>query len=179
MALASILVVGCTRGADGPSGTDVPGTTTTTLPTTTTTVASAAAVNAFRDCLVDNGVTIEEIPFDATGRARLDLVLATVDFGDPEVAAAVSACSEHLETGALDLGGEDSLRLTVVGHLTDFSQCMIDRGVEGFPDPVAGFAGVGSPFPVAEIPYSDPNFANAVEVCRAGLLEALSGVDPE
>jgi hypothetical protein len=175
--LASLLIGGCTPNADAPSGTDVPGTTTTTVPTTTTTVASAEAVNAFRVCLMENGVEVEEIPFDATGRPRLDFVLVTLDFSDPEVAAAVSACSEHLETGALDLGGEDALREAIIGHLTDFSECMIDLGVEGFPDPVPGFLGVGSPFPVAEIPYSDPDFADAAVVCRAALLEALPGVE--
>jgi hypothetical protein len=52
---------------------------------------------------------------------------------------------------------------------------MRDLGVEDFPDPVPGFIGIGSPFPVAEIPYSDPGFADAVAVCREALLEALPG----
>jgi hypothetical protein len=52
---------------------------------------------------------------------------------------------------------------------------MVDLGVEDFPDPVPGFIGIGSPYPVAEIPYSDPGFASAVSACRAALLEALSG----
>ena len=128
---------------------------------------------------MDLGIEIEEIPVDATGRPRLDLVLVTLDFGDPEVAEAVSLCSEHLETGALDLGGEDVLRQEILEQLTDFSRCMVDLGVEDFPNPLPGFVGVGSPFPVAEIPYSDPDFAAAVEVCRAALLEALSVVDED
>lgn len=136
-------------------------------------------MNAFRVCLMDHGIEIEEIPVDATGRPRLDLVLVTLDFGDPAVAEAVSACSEHLETGALDLGGEDVLRQEILEQLTDFSRCMVDLGVEDFPDPLPGFVGVGSPFPVAEIPYSDPDFAAAVAVCRTALLEALSGVDED
>jgi hypothetical protein len=177
--LTVLLVSGCTPDADRPSATDVPGTTTTTAPTTTTTVASAEAIDHFRVCLVDAGVEIEQIPIDATGRPRLDLVMANLDFSDPDVAEAVSLCSEHLETGALDLGGEDVLRQAILEHLTDFSRCMVDLGVEGFPDPVPGFLGIGSPFPVAEIPYSDPGFADAVIVCRTALLEALSGVDGE
>jgi hypothetical protein len=136
-------------------------------------------MNAFRVCLLDHGIEIEEIPVDATGRPRLDLVLVTLDLGDPEVADAVSVCSEHLETGALDLGGEDILRQEVLGQLTEFSRCMVDLGVEDFPEPLPGFVGVGSPFPVAEVPYSDPDFAAAVEVCRTALLEALSGVDED
>jgi hypothetical protein len=162
---------------DGPSATGALGTTTTTAATPTTTVGSTEAVDAFRACLSENGVDIEDIPLDATGRPRLDLVMATLDFSDPDVAGAVTLCSEHLETGALDLGGEDILRQVILEHLQKFSQCMVDLGVEGFPEPVPGFVGVGSPYPVAEIPYSDPDFTDAVMVCRASLLDALSGVD--
>ena len=179
MLAASLLSAGCTADEDGPSATDAPGTTTTTAPTTTTTVASAEAIEAFRICLVDGGVEIEEIPIDAMGRPRLDLVMVSVDFSDPAVAETVSLCSEHLETGALDLGGEEVLRESILEHLTDFSRCMVDMGVEGFPDPVPGFLGVGSPFPAAEIPYSAPGFADAVVVCRTALIESLSDVDEE
>ncbi|HEY4606955.1 MAG TPA: hypothetical protein VIH55_04835, partial [Acidimicrobiia bacterium] len=123
----------CTGSADGPSATGLLGTTTTAPATTTTTVASAEAVEAFRVCLLDKGVEIEEIPIDATGRPRLDLVMVTLDFADPVVAEAISLCSEHLERGALDLGGEDFLRQTILTRLNDFSECMIGLGVEGFP----------------------------------------------
>jgi hypothetical protein len=56
---------------------------------------------------------------------------------------------------------------------------MVDLGVEDFPDPVPGFSGIGSPFPVAEIPYSDPGFATAVSACREALLEGLPGAPRE
>jgi hypothetical protein len=56
---------------------------------------------------------------------------------------------------------------------------MVEHGVEDFPDPVPGFIGIGSPFPVAEIPYSDPAFAAAVTACRQALLEALPGASEE
>jgi hypothetical protein len=173
--LVSLLLAACTPGADEPSATEAPPTTTTTAPTTTTTATSAEATMAFRQCLLDYGVEIEEIPIDATGRPRLDLVMVTLDFSDPAVAEAVSRCSEHLETGALDLGGDDALRQAILEQLTEFSLCMVNLGVEGFPEPVPGYLGIGAPFPVAEIPYSDPDFTNAVEVCREALLEALSG----
>ena len=52
---------------------------------------------------------------------------------------------------------------------------MRESGVEDFPDPVPGFTGVGAPFSVAEIPYSDPEFATAATACREALLEALAG----
>ena len=79
-------------------------------PTTTVTVLSDVAVEEFRSCLADRGIVIEEVPIDATGHPRLDLVMVTLDFSDPATADAVSACSEHLETGALDIGEDDVLR---------------------------------------------------------------------
>lgn len=164
----------CTQGVEGPSGTADPPPSTTTAPTTTTTLIADVALDTFRTCLAERGVVIEEIPLDATGHPRLDLVMATLDLSDPATAEAVSACSEHLETGALEIGDDDLLRQLVIARLEQFSQCMVDMGVEDFPDPVPGFVGVGSPFPVAEIPYGDPGFAEAVRVCRQDLLEALS-----
>jgi hypothetical protein len=175
--LLVVLLAGCTGDSDAPSATAAPQTTTTTGPPTTTTVVSDVAVEAFRSCLAERGIEIEEVPFDATGHPRLDLVMATLDFGDPATAEAISVCSEHLETGALDLGDEDVLRQAILEQLQEFSRCMVDLGVEDFPDPVPGFIGIGSPFPVAEIPYSDPGFATAATACREALLESLSGAD--
>jgi hypothetical protein len=172
--LGVLLVVTCSSGADQPSVTGAPATTTTLPPSTTTTGPSEESVEAFRDCMGDNGVEIEEIPRDATGRPRLDLVMASLDFADAVVAAAIAECSKLLETGALDLSGDDELHDAVMDKLAEFSRCMVDMGIDDFPDPVPGYLGVGSPFPVAEIPYTAPGFADAVVVCRAALLEALS-----
>jgi hypothetical protein len=140
------------------------------------TVLSDVAVEEFRVCLAEKGIEIEEVPIDATGHPRLDLVMVTLDFSNPDIAEAVSTCSELLETGALDFGEDDDLREQILEQLQGFSQCMVDLGVEDFPDPVPGFIGIGSPYPIAEIPYSDPGFASAVSACRASLLESLSGV---
>lgn len=122
-------------------------------------------------------MVIEEVPIDATGRPRLDLVVVTVDFGDPAVAEALAVCSASLNTGALDLGAEDQLRREITKQLDDFSRCMRAEGVEDFPDPVPGFAGVGAPFAVAEIPYGDPELADAAGACRASILGTLPGLD--
>jgi hypothetical protein len=174
-----VVVAACTPGLDGPSGTDTnPPTTSTTAPTTTTTTTTTeAAVEAFRTCLGEHGVVIEEVPLDATGRPRLDLVVMTVDFGDPAVAEALAVCSVSLNTGALDLGAEDQLRQEITRQLNDFSQCMRANGVGDFPDPVPGFAGVGAPFAVAEIPYGDPELTTAAALCRASILGTLPGLD--
>jgi hypothetical protein len=177
--MTALLLVACTGGGETPSATGAPVTTASAPPSTTTTVVSDVAVESFRTCLGEKGIEIEEIPFDATGHPRLDLVMATLDFSDPAIAEAVSVCSEHLEAGALEVGDDDLLRQVILDQLNEFSHCMVELGVEGFPDPVPGFVGVGSPFPVAEIPYAHPAFANAVTVCRERLLEALSGAEDE
>jgi hypothetical protein len=168
------LICACTNGS-APSATGAPETTAPPPPTTTTTVVADVAVEEFRACLAQRGIEIEEIPTDATGHPRLDLVMVTLDLSDPETAEAVSVCSEVLETGALDIGDDEVLRQQILAQLEEFSRCMVDLGVEDFPDPVPGFIGIGSPFPVAEIPYGDPAFASAVRVCRQGLLDALAG----
>lgn len=56
---------------------------------------------------------------------------------------------------------------------------MVSSGIEDFPDPVPGFVGVGPPFPLAEIPYGDAGFAEAVRFCRQAVLDALSGAVDE
>jgi hypothetical protein len=177
--VTGVLVAACTRDGESPSATAALAPTTSTASSTTTTLVPDVAVESFRSCLGDNGIEIEEVPLDATGHPRLDLVMATLDFGDPATAEAVSVCSEHLEAGALDVGGDDQLRQIILEQLHSFSRCMVDLGVEDFPEPLPGFVGVGSPFPLAEIPYADPGFANAATVCRARLLDALSDEGPD
>jgi hypothetical protein len=175
--LASLVTTACTTEANGSSPVDNVETVTTTS-TTTTTLAPNEAIEEFRQCLEDGGLEIEAIPVDATGRPRLDLVLEDLDFSDPAVVRAMTGCASILENGALDLAGEDRLGQAIVTQLSAFSDCMVDHGVEDFPDPVPGFLGVGSPFPVAEIPYSDPQFSSAVSICRSSLLGDL-GVPEE
>ncbi|MDP9493610.1 MAG: hypothetical protein M3P87_00075 [Actinomycetota bacterium] len=167
----------CTPDLGGPSVTDSLPTSTIAPTTTSTTTVTGAAVEEFKSCLGDHGVVIEEVPFDATGRPRLDLVVMTIDFGDPAVAEALAVCSTSLNTGALDLGAEDELRREINQELSAFSQCMRANGVLDFPDPVPGFAGVGAPFSVAEIPYGDPELAAAAESCRASVLGSLPGIE--
>ena len=171
------LLAACTPDSEAPSGTDSHSTSTTTPTTTSTTTITGVAVEEFRSCLAEHDVDIEEVPLDATGRPRLDLVILSVDFGDPEVADALAVCSASLNTGALDLGGDEELRHDVNEELMEFSKCMRANGVEDFPDPVPGFAGVGAPFAVAEIPYGDAELASASAACRASVLGSLPGLD--
>lgn len=123
----------------------------------------------FRDCLVASGLDIEPIPFDAQGRPRLELVMRDVDFSDPVAVSALAACSELLETGALVLTETPILAEAVVELLDEFSVCVRSRGVPEFPDPIPNYNGIGGPYPVAEIPYADPDLADAVDVCKTRL----------
>jgi len=61
------------------------------------------------------------------------------------------------------------LREAVVDSLERFSVCVRSRGVAEFPDPKPDYNGIGGPYPVAEIPYDDPDLADAVVVCNTRL----------
>lgn len=172
-----VLMAACTNGDQSPSSTDPYPATTLPTETPTTTMPINQGVEAFRSCLAEQGVEIDVIPLDATDRPRLDLVVEGLDLTDPVLTESMAACSPALETGALDLSSEELLRILVVDQLSAFSQCARDMGVQSFPDPVPGFSGVGSPYAVAEIPYSDPLFKHAVEICRSRILAGLSGTE--
>lgn len=170
LAVLALVAVACVTDTRQPSPTDIPTTTTTTVPaTTTTTISVEEATAGFRDCLADNGVRIEDIPFDSQGRPRLELVLTEIDFSDPVAASALATCAEHLAGGALDLSVWPALQEEMQSALTEFSLCVRSQGVVGFPDPVRSFSGVGGPYPLEEIPFDDPDLEMAVEICGSRL----------
>jgi hypothetical protein len=115
----------------------------------------------------ESGIDLEPIPFDAQGRPRLELVFPDVDFADPEAVMALTSCAGFLETGALDLTSNPLLGVGVVELLNEFSQCVRSKGVPDFPDPIEGFSGIGGPYPLAEIPFADPDLEGAVDTCRS------------
>jgi hypothetical protein len=163
MATVAVLVMlsACTTGAEQPVSTSVSIVTTTTTP-----VDGVGATADFRQCMSDNGVEVTELPFDADGRPRLESLSGQLDYSDPATTEALSTCASFLSDGALDLGYDEDYRESVVAQLAAFSRCLRARGVEGFPDPIAGFIGIGSPFPGAEIPYNDPDLPDAVAACE-------------
>ena len=169
-----VVLAACTAEDPGSSPTNPTTPSTTIAGTTTTTAISSQAVEAFHACLGENGINIEPIPFDAQGRPRLDLVMVGIDFSDPDSSAVVAVCSEHLATGALDVTNSALIGSGVVALLTEFSACVRSQGVATFPDPLPGFIGIGGPYPVAEIPYSDPDLETAVAECQ-GRLSAMDG----
>lgn len=138
---------------------------TTAAGSTTTTLPAQEAVLAYEECLSDNGVSIESIPYDATGRPRLELVMRDVDLTDEDNIQALTRCAANLSSGALDMADSPALVESVNELLVEFSECLRRHGVEGFPDPIPGFTGVGGPYPLSEIPYDDPDLAVAVDIC--------------
>jgi hypothetical protein len=160
--LFAVVITGCVGGLGGSSSSSTIIVTTTT----STTIASAQATAEFVACMGENGIDVGEIPFDANGRPRLEMIAERLDFADPATTEAMGVCAGVLAEGALDLAFDDSYREAVVGQLAAFSRCVRARGVDDFPDPIPGFLGVGPPYPVAEIPYNDPALPAAVEACE-------------
>jgi len=157
-----VALTACFDDGEGSSPTDPTTPTSTVAAVTTTTAISSEAIEAFRQCLSDGGIDIEEIPFDAQGRPRLDLVMIGIDFTDPELSSVFAGCSELLTTGALALTDSPVIGSGIVRLLAEFSECVRSLGVADFPDPLPGFTGIGGPYPVAEIPYSDPDLEAAI-----------------
>ncbi len=169
-ALVGLLLVACEAAPLSPSPTEPPReVTTTTVSETVTTVGAVEGAELFRECMSDRGVDIGPVTIDAEGRPRLDIAMRDVDLTSAETVDALDACSMHLVTGALAMG-DSVVREAVIARLGDFSECMRERGVPEFPDPVAGFHGIGFPFPVNEVPFEDPDLAGAVEVCRERII---------
>lgn len=162
----TLSAVACATPETEPSPTVSAAPSTTLVgSTTTTTLAALQAVTAYEACLDENGISIEPIPYDANGRPRLELVMRDVDLTDEDNIQALTRCAANLSSGALDMSDTPALAEKVNELLAEFSLCVRDQGVEEFPDPIPGFSGVGGPFPLAEIPYSDPDLSGAIDYC--------------
>ncbi|MCZ6504585.1 MAG: hypothetical protein O6834_01200 [Actinobacteria bacterium] len=169
VAVLAYTMAACSVTSEGSSPTVATVPPTTIPVTTTSTVATLEATEMFRDCLVANGIDIEPIPLDAQGRPRLELVMRDIDFSDADSVSALSVCSSHLGTGALELTQNPILQSAVVDLLEEFSDCVRSRGVSEFPDPIPEYRGIGGPYPLAEIPYADPDLSDAVNACMSRL----------
>ncbi len=173
-AVAAVTIVfGCTPAPGGSSQSTALEVTTTT----TTTIPGGVAAIEYVACLRTEGVEVDDIPIDANGRPMLDAINDQLDYTDPATVEAVSACAGILAEGALDLGFDESFRQAVVEQLAAFSRCVRARGVDQFPDPVPGFIGIGSPYPVAEIPYDDADLPAAVDACEKTVFGEFPGAN--
>jgi len=163
------LLSGCVSGADGPSPTDPHGFATTGELPTTTTVSIEAGLDNYQRCLSEQGVVVGEISLDGKGRPRMAAAMREVDFADAEVLDALEHCGPELSTGALGLEADPELRHLVVAELEAFAACIRSQGVPDYPDPVPGFNGVGAPYHLNRVPWTDPELPDAVTVCSSQL----------
>jgi hypothetical protein len=151
----------------GGSGTDV---------TASPRLSLEEATLQFTDCMRDEGIDMPDIRIGADGRPLLGDVSRRVDIADPSFQDALSTCASILsEAGALDLTSDPELQAVVQDQLQSFSECMRENGIRQFPDPVVGFTGQGSPYPLAELPFDAPQFADAVEICQQRI--AFTGLE--
>lgn len=164
----------CTGGDDSvpqvPDEADLAATTSTTTSTTSTTVGMLgleAATLEFTSCMRDQGVDFPDIRLDSQGRPVLGEVLDGLDTAGVEFRGALATCASILtQAGALDLRTDPELQAIIVDQLQQFSECMREQGVTAFPDPAPGFNGTGSPFPLEQIPLTDPAFQEAAVACQ-------------
>ena len=172
--LVLIVLVACSRSGEPaesiPSATDlVQSSTTTALQSTTTTVRLSIeeAALQFSACMREEGLEFPDIAIGSDGRPVLGDLAERVDITSPEFLAALSGCSEILTAaGATDLRSDPEFQGIIQDQLQEFSDCMRTEGVDEFPDPIASFTGGGSPYPLAEIPFSDPDFQSALGTCQ-------------
>lgn len=170
LVLSAIWLTGCVSAADGPSPTEPHQvTTTTSAPVTTTTLGFQEALETYRSCLGEEGVTIGVITLDGLGRPRLANSMSGLDFTDRIVLAALEKCGPLLASGALDLSTDPRLATAIHANLRALAECIRDFGLVDFPDPIPGFDGVGSPFPTGQIPWQDERLSNAVTVCTSAV----------
>lgn len=127
------------------------------------------ALAGYQACLRDEGVAIGEISRDGLGRPRMAEAFTGLNLGNRAVLDALEHCGPHISSGALDLSLDPELQGIVQSGLEEYAECVRLRGVADFPDPVPGFDGVGSPFSVDLIPWTDPELPAAVATCSAAL----------
>jgi len=180
LAVTALMIVACSSEEGTPtipdSGDVV--TTSTVVGATTSTVLSdeqqrmsfEQAALDFTECMRAENIDFPDIRLDAEGRPQLGDVLDQVDTASPEFRAALATCSSILtQAGALELSSDPELQAVIIDQLASFSECMRTNGVETFPDPIPGFNGSGSPYLLGEIPFDDPDFQPAAEVCQSSL----------
>lgn len=167
-ALLALILGGCVSVAHEPSPTEATGLTTTTIPgTTTTTIDVVQGLENYRSCLAEAGVDIPEIPLDALGRPRFSWVFAGLSLGVPSNRAAFNTCAADLMAGPLDLSADPDLAEMIGEELDLFSECMRQRGVDSYPDPVQDYDGLGSPFNIRRIPWDHPGLSSAAAACSS------------
>ena len=177
---AAVLIVGCSSEDSTPTIPDSDDVVTTSADGSAASTSADTASDqrlsleeaalAFTECMREEDIDFPDIHLDAEGRPQLGDIMDRVDTASPEFRTALASCSSILtQAGALELSSDPELQAVIVDQLAAFSECMRTNGVEAFPDPIPGFSGSGSPYLLGEIPFDDPEFQAATEVCQESL----------
>lgn len=167
-----VLLAGCVAVAESPSRTDAHGVSTSSTTSTTIVLTDVeVGLAAFSECMSGLGVVIDAIPLDSMGRPTLQAVLRELDPSDRQFVSALSACGATLSVGALELAVDPEMTELVREKLSGLADCIRERGVVGFPNPVHDFTGIGLPFRSDLIPWTDPGLPAAADWCTKQLID--------
>jgi hypothetical protein len=160
LAVAGVLVAGCSGGPADPGVAGV--SSATASPSQSATVSGEAEALQYAACMRSHGVPDFPDPTVQNGSVGFSITAGDgVDQNSPQYQSARQACSS-LRGGGTANSGSGNLAKEL-----KFAQCMRSHGVPDFPDPNknGGFSGTSTVNP------SSPTFQNAQSTCmqRSGL----------
>jgi hypothetical protein len=162
LAVAGVLVAGCSGGPADPGVAGV--SSATASPSPTATVSGEAEALQYATCMRSHGVPDFPDPTVQNGSVGFSITAGDgVDQNSPQYQSARQACSS-LRGGGTANSGSGNLAKEL-----KFAQCMRSHGVPDFPDPNTngGFSGTSTVNP------SSPAFQNAQSTCMQ--LSGLGG----
>ena len=162
LAVAGVLVAGCSGGPADPGVAGV--SSATASPSQSATVSGEAEALQYAACMRSHGVPDFPDPTVQNGSVGFSITAGDgVDQNSPQYQSARHACSS-LRGGGTANSGSGNLAKEL-----KFAQCMRSHGVPDFPDPNknGGFSGTSTVNP------SSPTFQNAQSTCMQ--LSGLGG----
>jgi hypothetical protein len=162
LAVAGVLVAGCSGGPADPGVAGV--SSATPSPSQSATVSGEAEALQYAACMRSHGVPDFPDPTVQNGSVGFSITAGDgVDQNSPQYQSARQACSS-LRGGGTANSGSGNLAKEL-----KFAQCMRSHGVPDFPDPNTngGFSGTSTVNP------SSPTFQNAQSTCMQ--LSGLGG----
>ena len=162
LAVAGVLVAGCSGGPADPGVAGV--SSATASPSQSATVSGEAEALQYAACMRSHGVPDFPDPTVQNGSVGFSVTAGDgVDQNSPQYQSARQACSS-LRGGGTANSGSGNLAKEL-----KFAQCMRSHGVPDFPDPNknGGFSGTSTVNP------SSPTFQNAQSTCMQ--LSGLGG----
>ena len=162
LAVAGVLVAGCSGGSGDPGVAGV--SSATASPSPSATVSGEAEALQYAACMRSHGVPDFPDPTVQNGSVGFSITAGDgVDQNSPQYQSARQACSS-LRGGGTANSGSGNLAKEL-----KFAQCMRSHGVPDFPDPNknGGFSGTSTVNP------SSPTFQKAQSTCMQ--LSGLGG----